>query len=164
MDAWLWAGQVGSPHGLDGSFHVRDAVPALLAEGDTVMIDDSARLITGIKGHERRLIVRVSGCEDRTAAAALRGFPMLVARAKAPPLGPDEWWASDLEGCAVHDGAVEVGAVRRLLALPSCEVLEVARTSGGADLLVPLIGDAVRSVDIDAGRIDIDLAFLGESA
>ena len=45
----------------------------------------------------------------------------------APELGPDEWWAEDLEGCAVHDGDREVGTVRRLLALPSCEVLEVER-------------------------------------
>jgi 16S rRNA processing protein RimM len=164
MDAWLRAGQVGSPHGLDGSFHVLDAVPALLVEGETVMIDNSERLITGIKGHERRLIVRVSGCEDRTAAGALRGFTLLVARTDAPSLGPDEWWASDLEGCAVHDGEVEVGAVRRLLALPSCEVLEVARSEGGSDLLVPLIGEAVRTVDLDARRIDVDLKFLGESA
>jgi ribosomal 30S subunit maturation factor RimM len=49
-----------------------------------------------------------------------------------------------------------------LLALPSCELLEVARNDGAADLLVPLIRDAVRRVDIEHGEIDIDLAFLGE--
>jgi 16S rRNA processing protein RimM len=41
-------------------------------------------------------------------------------------------------------------------------VLEVARPSG-PDLLVPLIGDAVRSVDIDRRVIDVDLGFLGEA-
>jgi hypothetical protein len=50
-----------------------------------------------------------------------------------------------------------------LRALPSCEVLEVARARAG-DLLVPLIRDAVRAVDIDARVIDVDLAFLGEDA
>jgi 16S rRNA processing protein RimM len=40
-------------------------------------------------------------------------------------------------------------------------VLEVAR-DGAADLLVPLVRDAVRSVDVGAGVIDVDLAFLGE--
>ena len=34
--------------------------------------------------------------------------------------------------------------MRRLLALPSCECLEVARAGGGADLLVPLVRDAIR--------------------
>ena len=30
------------------------------------------------------------------------------------------------------------------------------------ELLVPLVRDAVRSVDVAARRIDVDLAFLGE--
>jgi 16S rRNA processing protein RimM len=62
----------------------------------------------------------------------------------------------------VFDGERRVGEVRRMLALPSCEVLEVARAGGGGELLVPMVGDAIRSVDIAARRIDIDLAFLGE--
>jgi 16S rRNA processing protein RimM len=55
-----------------------------------------------------------------------------------------------------------VGTVTRMLALPSCEVLEVERSEGGEPLLVPLVSDAVRTVDIEHGRIDIDLRFLGE--
>ena len=55
-----------------------------------------------------------------------------------------------------------MGEVRRLLALPSCEVLEVARPGGVADLLVPLVKDAVRAVDTARRVIDVDLEFLGE--
>jgi 16S rRNA processing protein RimM len=55
-----------------------------------------------------------------------------------------------------------VGIVSRLLALPSCEVLEVKRADGAPDLLVPLIRDAVRGVDVDGRVIDVDLQFLGE--
>jgi 16S rRNA processing protein RimM len=79
---------------------------------------------------------------------------------KAPELEDDEWWAEDLEGCAVHDAGRPVGTVRRLLALPSCEVLEVQREDGG-ELLVPLVTDAVREVDVERKRIDVDLRFLG---
>ena len=52
--------------------------------------------------------------------------------------------------------------VTRLLALPSCEVLEVARAAGGDALLVPLVSDAVRGVDLERRVIDVDLHFLGE--
>ncbi|HWF53743.1 MAG TPA: ribosome maturation factor RimM [Solirubrobacteraceae bacterium] len=159
----LRAGQVGSPHGLDGSFHVTDPVPALLALGESVVVRDVARVITRRAGHERRLILRIAECEDRTAAQALRGAELMVPRERAPALQDDEWWAEDLEGCAVHDGQVEVGIVRRLLALPSCEVLAVERAGGAGELLVPLVADAVRTVDVAARRIDVDLAFLGES-
>ena len=52
----------------------------------------------------------------------------------------------------------------RLLALPSCEVLEVTRKDDPTrpELLVPLIKDAVRDVDLDERVIDVDLRFLGE--
>jgi 16S rRNA processing protein RimM len=51
--------------------------------------------------------------------------------------------------------------VRALVALPSCEALAVER-AGGGELLVPLVRDAVRDVDVAGRRIDVDLAFLGE--
>jgi hypothetical protein len=34
----------------------------------------------------------------------------------------------------------------------------------GPEFLVPLVRDAVRSVDVAAKRIDVDLAFLGDTA
>jgi 16S rRNA processing protein RimM len=46
-------------------------------------------------------------------------------------------------------------------ALPSVEVLEVDRADG-SELLVPLVRDCIRSIDIEARRIEIDLDFLGE--
>jgi 16S rRNA processing protein RimM len=157
---WLRAGRVASPHGLDGSFHVAEPNASLLALGAAVQLDGDARRITRRAGTDQRPIVRIEGCEDRAGAEALRGHDIL---ALAPALEADEWWAEDLEACRVRDGAREVGRVRRLLALPSCEVLEVAREDGAADLLVPLIRDAVRRVDIEGRMIDIDLDFLGEA-
>ena len=49
-----------------------------------------------------------------------------------------------------------------MLSLPSCEVLEVTREGDGGELLVPLVGDAVREVDLEGRSIDVDLRFLGE--
>jgi len=161
-DAWLQAGGVGAPHGLDGSFHVTRPSADLLRASDRVLIRGTERLIERRAGTDRRPIIRLQGCADRAAAEALRGERLLVPRGADRELGPDEWWAADLEGCVVHDGDVEVGTVRRLLALPSCEVLEVDRGGAVPELLVPLVGDAVRSVDVAGKRIEIDLAFLGE--
>ena len=159
----LRAGVVGKPHGLDGSFHVSEPNPSLLAVGAHVLIAGAQREIVRRAGTARRPIVRIARCEDRGAAQSLHGADMLVARVDAPELGPDEWWAEDLEGAAVRDGERPVGVVTRLLALPSCEVLEVERNAGGAELLVPLVSDAVRSVDLERREIQIDLEFLGEA-
>jgi 16S rRNA processing protein RimM len=160
-DHWLNAGRVGRPHGLDGSFHVTKPRVPLLEHGRALLVDGRSDTIVRRAGTDARPIVRLASCTSRTDVEALRGRDLLVARADAPPLEEDEWWPEELEGCRVHDGTREVGVVRSLRALPSCEVLEVARPSGG-ELLVPLIRDAVREVDVEHRRIEIDLAFLGE--
>jgi 16S rRNA processing protein RimM len=165
---WLRAGTVGRAHGLDGSFHVgrvAEQVLAVVQVGSEVRVGGSLRRVTRLAGHSARPIMRVEGCDRREDAEALNGTELMVARADVAELEPDEWWAEDLEGCAVYDGERPVGVVSALLALPSCEVLEVRRTSEDAaapPLLVPLIQDAVRSVDIERRAIDVDLRFLGE--
>jgi 16S rRNA processing protein RimM len=163
-DRWLRAGVVGRPHGLDGSFHVGNPVAGLLDVGVAVQIDGVTRRIDRRAGHDRRLIVRLEGSVGRDAAEDLRGHEIFVARDAVPTLGDDEWWATDLVGCSVLDGDREIGVVVRLLELPSCEVLEVKRSADHSvpELLVPLIKDAVRNVDIDERVIDVDLRFLGE--
>jgi 16S rRNA processing protein RimM len=159
---WLVAGIVGRPHGLDGSFHVRSPRPAMLDLGRSVTVSGRTAEIERRAGTDAQPIIRLAGVSDREGASALAGAELRVPVADTPPLDEDEWYATDLEGCRVVDGDLAVGVVRRMLALPSCEVLEVAREDLD-DLLVPLIGDAVRSVDIAAGVIEIDLAFLGEA-
>lgn len=160
-EGWLRAGLVGRPHGLDGSFHVREPTAGLLDEGSQVVVGGQERTITRRAGDDQRPIIRLGGYEDRTAAEGLRGQPLMVARTEAPELEEDEWWEEDLVGCTVRDGERQVGEVRRLLGLPSVDVLEVARDDGRPDLLVPLVSDAVRSVDVERKLIDIDLGFLG---
>jgi 16S rRNA processing protein RimM len=154
------AGRVGRPHGLDGSFHVIRPRADLLAEGAMLEVAGASREVVRRAGTDQRPILRLDGCEDRDAAEALRGEELRVRRADAPAREPGEYWAEELEGCRVQDGEVVVGVVRRLVALPSCEALEVAREHD-TDLLVPLVRDAVRTVDPAARRIDVDLRFLG---
>lgn len=152
-------GRVGRPHGLDGSFYVTRPMAALLSLGRDVTVRGQGHAIERRAGTDERPIVRLSGCEGREAAEDLRGEELLVARAEAPKLGEGEWWAHELEGCAVVDGDRELGVVAELRALPSCEVLVVERAEGG-ELLVPLVRDAVRAVDVDGRRVDVDLGFL----
>jgi 16S rRNA processing protein RimM len=162
---WLAGGRVGRPHGLDGSFHVVAPRPALLELGVVVRAGDHEAEIVRRAGTDDRPIVRLAGVESREAAGALRGAELLVPRGVAPALDEDEWWAEDLEGCRVVDGERELGRVARLVPLPSCEALEVTGASDADEpFLVPLVRDAVRLVDVRAKVIDVDVAFLGDTA
>jgi 16S rRNA processing protein RimM len=152
----LNAGRIGRPHGLDGSFHVTRPRAALLALGGEVRIGALWHAIVRRSGTDDRPILRLHGVDDRPGAEALRGEELFVARTAAPELEPGEYWAEDLQGCRVvtADGR-ELGVVQGMRALPSCEVLEVG------ELLVPMVGDAVRDVDVLARRIVVDGDFLG---
>jgi 16S rRNA processing protein RimM len=109
-------------------------------------------------GTEEHPILRFEGCGSRDDAEALRGAELTVPLSELE-LEEGEYWAHELAGCAVVDGDVEIGFVRRMSALPSCEVLEVDRPDG-SELLVPMVRDAIRSIDVAARRIDVDLGFL----
>ena len=152
----LNAGRVGRPHGLDGSFHVTRPRGVLLTLGGSVRVGDDVHEIVRRAGTEDRPILRLRGIDDRAGIEALREAYLLVERADAPALPEGEYWSEDLEGCTVlTPQGEELGVVRTMRALPSCEVLEVG------DLLVPMVGDAVVSIDVGERRIVVDPEFLG---
>jgi 16S rRNA processing protein RimM len=160
--AVLVAGRVGRAHGLDGSFYVASPKVHLLEIGAVLTVAGATTTVVRRAGTDARPILRLASCADRNGAEALRGEALVAADAEAPPLGSDEYSAEQLEGARVVDGDDDVGVVRELIALPSCECLIVARAGDGAQLLVPLVRDAIRSIDVERRVIDVDRGFLGE--
>jgi len=157
----LGAGRVGRPHGLDGSFYVTRPKPKLLEGGTLMTVSGETRKVVRRAGTVQRPILRLEGIDSREAVEALRGADLTVNGAEAPRLREGEWWAHELEGCEVFDGPRAIGTVRRMIELPSCEALEVEPPGGGAQVLVPMVKAAIRSVDTAAGRIEVDTSFLG---
>jgi 16S rRNA processing protein RimM len=152
----LHAGRVGRPHGLDGSFHVIEPAPQLLVLGGEIWVGERVTEVLRRAGTDQRPILRVGLASDRTEVEALRGEPLRTPRGSAPPLEPDEYWADDLVGCMVAADGRELGRVVRLLPYPSCDLLELEDGR-----LVPLVHDAIASVDAAARRIEVDARFLG---
>lgn len=138
------AGRVGRAHGLDGSFWVDD--PASSFElGSRVRIAGAEHEVIRRDGTDDRPLIKLAGIDD---PAALRG-ELLLADAE---LDEGEYLVSDLVGCEVPG----IGRVERVLDGPSCDVLEV----GPDAVLVPLVGDAVKRVDVGARIIEVDRRFL----
>jgi 16S rRNA processing protein RimM len=147
---------------------VTGARPRLLALGTPLSVNGRTAKVTRRAGADEHPIVRLEGVGDRGAAQALRGLELSVKAAEAPRLEDGEWWAGELEGCEVFDGERRVGVVSRLLELPSCEALEVRLSDDapdpGRELLVPMVRDAIRRVDVDRRRIDVDMSFLEDAS
>jgi 16S rRNA processing protein RimM len=145
------AGRVGRPHGLDGSFYVNGPTQPL-AEGTVIGVAGTERRIERRAGTDERPIVRLEGISDRDGAAALLGEQLLLDE-EDERLEEGEYMVSDLVGCTIEG----LGVVTGVIPGPSCDVLEV----GVEGVLVPLVSDAVKRVDVEARIIEIDREFLG---
>jgi 16S rRNA processing protein RimM len=139
------AGRVGKAHGRDGSFYVQEARTAFEL-GSTIQIGDEAHEIIRRDGTDDRPLIKLAGVDD---PSAIRGEIMLVDE----ELGDDEYLAADLIGCEVPG----LGRVERVVDAPSCALLEVGEDAH----LIPLIGDAVKKVDLENKVIEVDRDFLG---
>ena len=141
----LTAGHVGKAHGLDGSFYV-DGAQIDFAEGTRIRLGDAEHEVVRRAGTDDRPLIRLEGIED---PGGLRGEIMLI----EGEIEEGEYLVADLLGCEVPG----LGRVERVLDAPSCTLLEV----GEEGHLVPLIGDAVKRVDLEGKIIEVDRDFLG---
>ena len=139
------AGRVGKPHGRDGSFYVDD--PRFdFAAGSRVRLAGEEYEVVRRAGTDDRPLIRLDGVDD---PSALGGEILLIDE----QLEDDEYLVADLIGCEVPG----LGMVKRVLEAPSSPLLEV----GEEDHLIPLIGDAVKRVDLERRIIEVDRDFLG---
>ena len=140
----MTAGRVGKPHGLDGSFYVEGARHPL-PEGTVLELAGDTHRIDRRAGTDDRPLIRLEGLED---PRPLRGEVLLI----EDELAEGEWLAADLIGCSVPG----LGAVAQIIDGPSCSVLELEDGT-----LIPLVGDAIERIDLDAREIQVNREFLG---
>jgi len=139
------AGRVGRAHGRDGSFYV-DELRAELELGSSLRLGGRDHEIIRRDGTDDRPLIKLDGIDD---PAALRGEILLI----EAELEDDEYLVSDLLACEVPG----LGRVERVVEAPSCTLLEV----GDDGHLIPLIGDAVKRIDLERKIIEVDRGFLG---
>ena len=155
----LTVGRVGRPHGLDGSFYVTRPKPRLLSIGASLSVAGRSAAIVRLSGTEQRPIVH-QGITSREGAERCAGSSTTVERRDADACR-GRMVVARTRGRTVLDGKRLIGTVSRIVELPSCEALEVCSPPpGGAPLLIPMVKDAVRRVDAERRRIDVDAEFL----
>jgi 16S rRNA processing protein RimM len=104
--------------------------------------------------HGRALIAKLEGCDDRDAAARLRGRDVAIPRSALPAKAEGEFYWNELIGLNVvsRDG-VALGRVTGLLETGANPVLVVG---GDRERLIPFVGAVVVSVDAAGGQLTVD--------
>lgn len=154
-------GAVAGPHGVRGLVKLKCFTedPARIADYGPIT-DESGRrefriaVLGTVKGG---VLARIEGVPDRTAAEAMKGTRLYVARSALPELvAENEFYCSDLVGLGVEtrDGR-SLGRVKAVLNYGAGDVLEV-ENGKGSSLLLPFTKTSVPLVDIPAGRLVAD--------
>jgi 16S rRNA processing protein RimM len=150
LPARVVVGRVGRPHGLDGSFVVEDASedPQRFARGATLLAGEDEVRVENAKRAGNRLVIRL----DR---AVPRGTALEVPASDLPEPEEDTYYVFQLVGLAViEEGGRDLGRVRDVAPYAANDVLEL-----DSGLLLPLVEDCVKQVDLEAGRIVVARGF-----
>lgn len=158
MERWIAVGVVARPHGVRGELRVRlhNASSQVLSGLKEIELEGRGRFaILGARPERDAVLLRLSGCETREAAEALRGLSLRVPRAALPALADDEYYLCDLVDLRVQDpDGTPRGRVREVHDGPGHATLVVERDDGRA-IEVPLADAWVVSVDLHEGRLVI---------
>ena len=152
---FLEAGQIVGTHGVRGEVRVQPWCdsPEVFASLKTLYWDAAGTQPVRVKSrvHKNLALAKIEGVDTVQDAALLRGRILYLDR-RDLDLG-DRYFIQDLVGLAVVDA--ESGTVYGELTDVSnngANDIYHMRTPDGKEILIPVIPDIIRQVDIDGGR------------
>ena len=143
-------GKVGKPHGIDGAFFVEQpsSDDRWWKVGSKFLAGGAEVEVVGARRSSGRPIVKL----DRSVE---RGALIEVERDALPPTEEDEYYAFELVGLpVVEENGRELGSVKAVTTGVANDVLEL-----DSGVLLPIIEDCVRAVDLAGGRIVVAEGF-----
>jgi 16S rRNA processing protein RimM len=149
---------VAGAHGIHGEVRLKLFAENIesLARHRSVQVGGRTLTLEAVKPGKTP-VARLAEITDRTAAEALRGSLLTVARCALPPLGEGEYYHADLIGLPCANAAGEVvGIVVAVENFGAGDILEIDRRDG-ATAMVPFKAGIA---DWDGDRIVIDPQFL----
>jgi 16S rRNA processing protein RimM len=155
----ILAGHITGAHGLKGEVKLRSFTedPLAIARYGPLEVEGSGEPVTILKLRPARggLVATLAGVTDRSAAEAMRGRKLFVARANLPEPAPGTCYHADLIGLLVRTTeGLTLGRVVGIANFGAGDLLDVEVEGKPETLLVPLAG---ARVDLDGATIAVDL-------
>jgi len=156
----LAVGRITAPHGVRGQVKVEPLTddPRRFSQLDEVCLElpDGQRRGSAVEraaaGPGGRVLLKLKGCDDRDAAAALRGAYILIPRAQAIELPPGRYFVDEILGLQVVTvSGASLGAVREVLRTGANDVYVTEQA------MIPATREVVREIDVEAGVMVVDL-------
>jgi 16S rRNA processing protein RimM len=149
-------GVVAAPHGVRGLVRIKSFTEDPMDVAAYGPLSDEtgkkAYRVEALSASRDSVLARIEGVADRTAAEALRGLRLYVARSALPEAGDREWYEADLIGLAATGrNGRDWGKVIAFHDFGAGLVMEV---SGG--VMLPFTDEAVPEIDIEGGKVVVD--------
>jgi 16S rRNA processing protein RimM len=150
-------GRIAGAHGLKGEvlIHSFAKVPESIAAYGPLSDAQGGKTftITRAKPTAKGVLARLAGIGDRSAAEALMGVELYVARAHLPPPAEDEFYHADLIGMLAVDPEGKVlGRISAVHNFGAGDLIEIRLAPSGKSELVPFTTATVPTLDVTAGR------------
>ncbi len=154
-------GEFGAAQGLKGEVRIRSFTADAAAIAGYGPLEDEAGNpveIESVRVTPKALIARVKGVSTREAAEALTGTRLYLPRTRLPAREEEEWYHADLIGLEALDSEGKpLGAIVAIHNFGAGDLLEMKPLSGGATVLVPFTRDTVPEIDVEGGRLILNL-------
>lgn len=102
-----------------------------------------------------RVVLKLANYDEVDKAKTLVGYDFAVPESERVPLGEDEFYDWELEGCTVMAGEKNIGQVRSVMRTGATEILLI-RDEGGKERMVPLAESIVVKIDPAEKTIVVD--------
>jgi 16S rRNA processing protein RimM len=155
-------GRLTGAHGLKGALRLRlegEDLEILRSLGRVFVNPGGApreyRVLAIASLGRKSIRLQLEGVVTCEQAEALKGELVMAAESDLPPAAENEFYYYRAIGCdvALTDGCI-IGKVEEIFSTGANDVLVVR--GEGREVLVPVIADVVKAVDLDAGRITIE--------
>jgi 16S rRNA processing protein RimM len=160
-DDWIEAGAISRPHGIKGEVVIdlaKDLLEVVTESLELRVIGGEGSFLTveRARDHKARKIVKFEDVDTVEDAEKLRGRSVWLSREQIGPLPDDRWFVADIIGIDVFTEEDEyLGKLAEVMHMPANDVYVVR--NGEKEILLPVIDDVVKNVDVDSGRMVIHL-------
>jgi 16S rRNA processing protein RimM len=162
--------QISAPFGLRGAVKatIRTDFPDRFERLEEVYIAppgaanmvnwERKQLLSAKLQNDKVVVLRFEGLTRVEQVEGLRGYNVAVPYSETVPLPEGEYYIFQIIGLDVYSTEdVYVGKVVNVERLPANDIYSVRGPLSKNDVLIPAVKDIVKTIDLDAGRMTIEL-------
>lgn len=159
-------GVVTGTHGIRGDVKVMPTTAdpkRFLDLKDALLGDDEGKkpllpvTVKGVRFFKNMVILSFKEFKDINEVEPYKGMGLFVTRENAIPLEPGEYYVKDMIGLTVvTDEGETLGTLKNVMETGANDVY-VVKMEGRKDLLIPMIPECSRGVDLEKGTLTVHL-------